>query len=90
MSPEEEVKVEQVVAPAFAICYALHDTVALVKNAQRRPLEPLQSRKRKIPAEAIERAGTCDGVMHPRRLDFLREHVVIRGAIAIGIDCGVH
>ena len=32
-----------------------------------------------------ERAGTNTAVMHPRRLDFLREHVVICGAIAVGM-----
>jgi hypothetical protein len=48
------------------------------------------SQQQKNPPKSIERAGTYDGVMHPKRLDILREHVVIRCAVAIRIGRGVH
>jgi hypothetical protein len=43
----------------------------------------------KKPLEHVERAGNYRTIVHPKRLDILREDVVIGGAIAVAITLGV-
>ena len=50
----------------------------------------MKRRQMKSPPIFHERAGTSDGGDAPRQPDILREHVVIGGAIAIGVIDGVH
>jgi hypothetical protein len=44
----------------------------------------------KKPLELVERAGNYRTILPPKRLDILREHVVIGGAIAVAVTLGVH
>jgi hypothetical protein len=44
----------------------------------------------KKPLELVERAGNYNTILPPKRLDILREYVVIGGAIAVAVMLGVH
>jgi hypothetical protein len=44
----------------------------------------------KKPLELVERAGNYRTILPPKRLDILRERVVIGGAIAVAVMLGVH
>jgi hypothetical protein len=44
----------------------------------------------KKPLDLVERAGNYNTILPPKRLDILREHVVIGGVIAVAVMLGVH
>ena len=44
----------------------------------------------KKPLELVERAGNYRTILPPKRLDILRESVVIGGAVAVAVTLGVH